>query len=195
MGAQSIVLDPSQNCLQPHIVMHEIGHAIGFYHEHNRPDRDEYVKIITRNIDKLDPELQDEYDRLKTSQVNSLGVGYDYNSIMHYDRYVGTVDSNGSYVRLEIIQPRDPNITVGEARGLSPLDIIQTNRLYGCSKLTHYLKYLQSCLLAHVLLSLAKMLPAICCGLMFCPQERNQFTTLYHGVSSTNSKTCLYPRV
>ena len=172
MGAQSIVLDPSKNCPQPHIVMHEIGHAIGFYHEHNRPDRDEYVKIITDNIDKLDPEFQDQYDRLKTSWVNSLGVGYDYNSIMHYGRYFGIVNSNGSYVRLETIQPRDPNITVGEARGLSPLDIIQTNRLYSCSKLTHYLKYLQSCLLAHVLLG--KMLPGTRCGLMFCPRGRSQ---------------------
>ena len=154
--------------------MHEIGHAIGFYHEHSRPDRDEYVEIITSNIDMIDPGLQGEYQLLETSRINSLGVGYDYNSIMHYDRYLGTMDSNGQYIQKEIIRPKDPNITVGEARGLSPLDVIQTNRLYGCSKLTHYLKYLQSCLLAHVLLSLSKMLPATGCGLMFCPQGRSQ---------------------
>ena len=132
MGPQSIVLDPSQNCLQPHVVMHEIGHAIGFYHEHSRPDRNKYVKIIYRNID---PKFWNDYRLLNQSEVDSLGVGYDYNSIMHYDRYLGTVDSNGSYVRLETIRPRDPNITIGEARGLSPLDIIQTNKLYSCSKL------------------------------------------------------------
>ena len=138
MGAQSIVLDPSKNCPQPHIVMHEIGHAIGFYHEHSRPDRDEYVEIITSNIDMIDPGLQGEYQLLETSRINSLGVGYDYNSIMHYDRYLGTVDSNGQYIQKEIIRPKDPNITVGEARGLSLLDIIQTNLLYSCSKLTTY---------------------------------------------------------
>ena len=132
MGPQSIVLDPSRNCLQPHVVMHEIGHAIGFYHEHSRPDRNKYVKIIYRNID---PKFWNDYRLLNQSEVDSLGVGYDYNSIMHYDRYRSTVDSNGSYVRLETIRPRDPNITIGEARGLSPLDIIQTNKLYSCSKL------------------------------------------------------------
>ena len=135
MGPQSIVLDPSQNCLQPHIVMHEIGHAIGFYHEHSRPDRNKYVEIIYSNIDMIDPKLRNDYRLLNRSEVNSLGVGYDYNSIMHYDRYRTIVDSNGSYVRLEIIRPRDPNITIGEARGLSPLDIIQTNKFYSCSKL------------------------------------------------------------
>ena len=93
------------------------------------------MEIIYSNISRIDPTLQKEYILLNLSEVNSLGVGYDYNSIMHYDRYLGTVDSNGSYVRLETIRPRDPNITIGEARGLSPLDIIQTNKLYSCSKL------------------------------------------------------------
>ena len=128
--------------------MHEIGHAIGFYHEHSRPDRNEYVEIITSNIDKLDPIFQRAHRQLHPSKVDSLGVGYDYNSIMHYDRYIGMRLSNGSYVRLETIRPRDPNITIGKARGLSPLDIIQTNRLYSCSKLTCYLRYLQYYLLA-----------------------------------------------
>ena len=115
--------------------MHEIGHAIGFYHEHSRPDRDEYVEIIYSNIDMLDPTFRKDYRLLNPSEVNSLGVGYDYNSIMHYNRYRSVVDSN---VKLEVIRPRDPNITIGEAHGLSPLDVIQTNRLYSCSKLIVY---------------------------------------------------------
>jgi len=32
------------------IVEHEIMHALAFYHEHSRPDRDDHVNIIDSNI-------------------------------------------------------------------------------------------------------------------------------------------------
>ena len=35
----------------PGIVMHEIMHALGFYHEHNRPDRNAFVTVQWQNIE------------------------------------------------------------------------------------------------------------------------------------------------
>ena len=72
--------------------------------------------------------FEDNFDKLKTSQVAPLTYGYDYNSIMHY--HPSSFSNNGE----DTIVAHDPNIELGQAQELSPLDILETNQLYKCTK-------------------------------------------------------------
>ena len=66
---------------------HEIAHALGLIHEHQRPDRDSYVTVNTANIRRG---YEGYFAAFKPNVVTSLGVDYDYASVMHYYGTVST---------------------------------------------------------------------------------------------------------
>ena len=118
----------SSSCTNVPTILHELGHVIGFWHEQSRPDRDAYIQVLNENIFSR---RAHNFRKLEEDQVNSLGVGYDYNSIMHYDHDAFGTDG------MTTIQAHDPTIPIGMAVELSELDILQANLLYECGKLTH----------------------------------------------------------
>lgn len=56
-------------------VVHEMGHAAGLFHEHQRPDRDDHVTVSSTDATN--------YGKKSNSEVVNL-TPYDYLSIMHY---------------------------------------------------------------------------------------------------------------
>uniref|UniRef100_A0A671T683 Metalloendopeptidase n=1 Tax=Sinocyclocheilus anshuiensis TaxID=1608454 RepID=A0A671T683_9TELE len=80
-GPQAISI--GKNCDKFGIVVHELGHVIGFWHEHTRPDRDDHVSIIRDNIQ---PGQEYNFLKMEPGEVDSLGEVYDFDSIMHYAR-------------------------------------------------------------------------------------------------------------
>ena len=70
---------------QQDIVEHEMGHAIGFWHEQSRTDRDNFVRIISANIQR---NLEYNFEKRSEADNNNYNVPYDYGSIMHYSQFV-----------------------------------------------------------------------------------------------------------
>ena len=61
--------------------VHELGHVLGFFHEHSRWDRDEYLTV---HYEHIKPGRQSDYDWIPKTNWLVSSTPYDYRSIMHY---------------------------------------------------------------------------------------------------------------
>jgi hypothetical protein len=60
---------------------HELGHVLGFFHEHQRWDRDQFITVHYENIK---PGRAPDYDCIAKTNWLVTSLPYDYKSIMHY---------------------------------------------------------------------------------------------------------------
>ena len=66
-------------------IIHEIGHAVGFFHEQARPDRDDHVTIHPENIEQG---MESNFKKQSEQMLTTNDIPYDHASIMHYGTHV-----------------------------------------------------------------------------------------------------------
>jgi len=119
-GRQDMSL--ANGCLGIGTIMHEMIHALGFWHEQSRHDRDDFVNILWQNIR---PGMEHNFQKHSASKATTFGVRYNQRGIMHYGGR--DFSKNGQ-----------PTITaknggaVGSTGNLEATDIQKLRKMYNC---------------------------------------------------------------
>ena len=107
-------------------IAHELGHVIGLRHEHNRKNRNDYIRINFDNI------LYHGDYKIKTDRMYYHST-YDFGSIMHYPPISKHIDViNMSLPIFELLENVTYKGEIGQRKCLSKNDVAAVKALFGC---------------------------------------------------------------
>lgn len=121
-----------RSCFTKGVIQHEMGHAIGLIHEHQRCDRDKYIVASPQvqsfcNGSAISP--QDDHAILVNNQF-WLTTKYDYDSVMHYLYQPGQIQPRYPTPSDALGTPSNIGQNQWNGIGLSPNDIIGIAAVY-----------------------------------------------------------------
>ncbi|CAJ0930705.1 unnamed protein product [Ranitomeya imitator] len=132
-GKQQLSL--GNNCDRIATIQHEFLHALGFWHEQSRSDRDDYVIIMW---DRIQSQSASNFNKYDDSRSSNLNVPYDYTSVMHYGKTAFQIGTDPTIVtRIDAFSD-----VIGQRMDFSDSDLEKLNRLYNCST---FITFLDTC--------------------------------------------------
>ncbi|XP_068206505.1 protein SpAN-like [Palaemon carinicauda] len=121
-GRSGQELSIGSSCYREGIILHELGHSLGLFHEQSRSDRSDYIQVNYTNV-----RAGKEVNFFK-EETNNYDVPYDYSSIMHYDTTAFSKNGRPTVVTLTPAM----QIYIGQRKHLTFRDISVVNHMYKC---------------------------------------------------------------
>ncbi|XP_048452181.1 meprin A subunit beta [Rhincodon typus] len=128
-------LSIGEGCERMGTIVHEFLHALGFWHEQSRADRDDYVIIVW---DRIENGKEHNFNKYNDKESSDLNIPYDYTSVMHYS---STAFNNGTEPTI-VTKIAEFSNMIGQRLDFSDYDVQKLNRLYNC---TSSLSFLDQC--------------------------------------------------
>ncbi|XP_078073112.1 meprin A subunit beta [Mustelus asterias] len=128
-------LSIGERCERMGTIEHEFLHALGFWHEQSRSDRDDYVTIVW---DRIEHGKEHNFRKYDDKESDDLNIPYDYTSVMHYS---STAFNNGTEPTI-VTKIADFHNVIGQRLDFSDYDVQRLSRLYNC---TSSLSFLDRC--------------------------------------------------
>jgi len=120
---QDVSIGPG--CANLNVVVHEIGHVIGFYHEQSRSDRDQFIDIVWSNV------LPGYALQFRKESDSNFNIPYDLTSTMQYPQWAFSKE----IFEKSTIVARNPAYQrfLSKNYPLSFRDRMLANQLYSCT--------------------------------------------------------------
>ncbi|KAK0426545.1 hypothetical protein QR680_009766 [Steinernema hermaphroditum] len=127
-GRNVVMLEANSQatCVEHDIVIHELFHTIGLWHEHMRYDRDNYIKVHFENIEQM---YFSQFAKVPKGESDTFGVKYDYRSVMHYAK--DAFAKRKGLISMETFDPSFQDV-IGRVNDASPSDYRKICILYEC---------------------------------------------------------------
>jgi len=109
------------------IIAHEMGHALGLWHEQSRSDRDTYITV---NLGNIEDDKEPNFNR--HDEADTYGP-YDFDSVMHYGQCGFTICScPASCTAITVKEPwhTEWQDAIGQRTHFSTVDILTIQMLY-----------------------------------------------------------------
>ncbi|KAL3071229.1 hypothetical protein niasHT_035555 [Heterodera trifolii] len=124
------LLSLAAGCLHDYIIWHEVMHALGLEHEHQRPDRDKFIRIHWENVE---PDKHLNFEKIPHADVD-LYHTYDYHSLMHYDGTAFGKTDTDTGDPMTTMEPLRDGVELTDNFELTKFDVEKLQILSKCEK-------------------------------------------------------------